>query len=155
MHHSKAGTVPQAEQVRQVPAAHYYDETHWRQELDRVFARMPLMLALTCEMPEPGDYRACEAGGVTEAAPLAEGWGLFAIRTFFLPSQISSSVIPLSSTSLINSLSSSLRMVLSLDSGPSNPGDILACSGVDTKFITNINKKRHLDTQSGFHRRWL
>jgi phenylpropionate dioxygenase-like ring-hydroxylating dioxygenase large terminal subunit len=64
MHHCKAGTVAQAEQVREVPAANYYDQSHWRKELDLVFGRMPLMLAFTCEMPNPGDYRACEAGGV-------------------------------------------------------------------------------------------
>ncbi len=62
--HTRQGTVAQAEDVLKVPASHYYDETRWRQEMDQVFRRMPLMLALTCEMPNPGDYRACEAAGV-------------------------------------------------------------------------------------------
>ncbi len=62
--HVNAGTVAQADDVMQVPADHYYDEARWRAEMDQVFRRMPLMLALTCEMPNPGDYRACEAAGV-------------------------------------------------------------------------------------------
>ncbi len=62
--HCKDGTVARAEAVCEVPAAHYYDAEHWQAEMEKVFRRMPLMLALTCEMPDPGDYRACEAGGV-------------------------------------------------------------------------------------------
>ena len=64
LHHSKNGTVEQAADVLQVPAENYYDNTRWQQEMEQVFKRMPLMLALTCEIPNVGDYRACEAGGV-------------------------------------------------------------------------------------------
>ncbi len=62
--HVKANTVAGADEVFKVPASHYYDPEHWQREMDQVFRRMPLLLALTCEMPNPGDYRACEAGGV-------------------------------------------------------------------------------------------
>ena len=43
--HSEAGTIEQAEGVFKVPASQYYDPGHWQLELDRVFKRLPLMLA--------------------------------------------------------------------------------------------------------------
>jgi phenylpropionate dioxygenase-like ring-hydroxylating dioxygenase large terminal subunit len=43
---------------------HYYEQKRWRLEMDRVFKRMPLMLALSVELAKPGDYRAIEAAGV-------------------------------------------------------------------------------------------
>ena len=62
--HAKAGTINQVSDVARVPAAHYYDPQRWRLEMDRVFKRMPLMLALSVELAKPGDYRAIEAAGV-------------------------------------------------------------------------------------------
>jgi len=62
--HGKAGTIPQTEGVYRVPAAHYSDENRWRLEMDRVFKRLPLMLALTAELPNVGDYKAMEAVGM-------------------------------------------------------------------------------------------
>ena len=64
MHHSNQGTVAGADRILEVPASHYYDQARWRQEMDLLFKRMPLLLALTCEMPNPGDYRAMQASGV-------------------------------------------------------------------------------------------
>ncbi len=64
MAHAKAGTVEQAERVMEFPASHYFDEDRWRLEMDRVFRRMPLMMAFSCEIPNNRDYRACEAAGV-------------------------------------------------------------------------------------------
>jgi len=62
--HVKAGTINQVADVARVPAAHYYDAQRWRLEMDRVFRRMPLMLALSVELAKPGDYRAIETAGV-------------------------------------------------------------------------------------------
>ena len=62
--HAKAGTIEQEPDVMRVPVTNYFDPDRWRLEIDRVFKRMPLMLALTCEMSEPGDYRALEAVGM-------------------------------------------------------------------------------------------
>ena len=62
--HAKAGTIEQEPDVMRVPACNYFDPDRWQLEIDRVFKRMPLMLALTCEMSEPGDYRALEAVGM-------------------------------------------------------------------------------------------
>lgn len=62
--HAKAGTVPQAGDVAQVPASNYYDHDRWQLEMDRVFKRVPLTLAFSCELSEPGSYRALEVAGV-------------------------------------------------------------------------------------------
>ena len=62
--HVKAGDIPLADEVVEVPAEHYYDEARWKLEVERVFKRMPLMLAMTCELPNPGDYKAMDAAHV-------------------------------------------------------------------------------------------
>jgi nitrite reductase/ring-hydroxylating ferredoxin subunit len=59
--HGKAGTLPQADAVYRVPASHYTDPTRFALERERVFKRLPLMLALTAELPGPGDYKALYA----------------------------------------------------------------------------------------------
>lgn len=62
--HAEAGTVDLAEDVLRVPAEHYYDEERWELEMNQVFRRLPMMLAASCELPEPGDYKALEAAGM-------------------------------------------------------------------------------------------
>ena len=62
--HVKAGTVERAETVYRVPATNYYDPERWEREVKAVFRRMPLMLAMTCELPNNGDYKAMEVAGV-------------------------------------------------------------------------------------------
>ena len=62
--HVKSGDIPLTNQVMEVPARHYYDPERWELEVSRVFKRMPLMLAMTCELREPGDYKSMEAVGV-------------------------------------------------------------------------------------------
>ena len=62
--HAKAGTIAQAKQIYTVPASHYYDQEHWELEIERIFKRLPLMLATSAELPAPGDYKAMEAAGV-------------------------------------------------------------------------------------------
>lgn len=46
-----------------VPATDYFDREMWELELDRVFKRLPLALAFTCEMRDPGTYRSLEVLG--------------------------------------------------------------------------------------------
>ena len=60
----KSGKLPQTEDVLRVPAEHYYDPGRWRLEMDRVFKRLPLMLAMSCELKEPGDFKTLEVCGV-------------------------------------------------------------------------------------------
>ncbi|MGI9596088.1 MAG: aromatic ring-hydroxylating oxygenase subunit alpha [Acidimicrobiales bacterium] len=62
--HAKAGTVPLAADIGQVPATHYYDPQRWQLEMDRVFKRLPLVLGFSCEFSEPNSYKAVEVAGV-------------------------------------------------------------------------------------------
>lgn len=62
--HARAGTIAQTDEIFKVPASHYYDPERWQLEMSRVFRRMPLMLATSAELPNPGDYKATEAAGV-------------------------------------------------------------------------------------------
>lgn len=63
--HARAGTIDQAADVFKVPVEHYFDEERWHREMKLVFKRMPLMLAMTAELPEVGDYKAMDAGGMS------------------------------------------------------------------------------------------
>jgi phenylpropionate dioxygenase-like ring-hydroxylating dioxygenase large terminal subunit len=54
----------QTNKIMEVPATSYTDLDQWRAEIDLIFKRVPLMLALSCEMPKPGDYKAMEAVGL-------------------------------------------------------------------------------------------
>lgn len=62
--HARAGSIAQADGIFRVPASHYYDPERWQLEMSRVFRRLPLMLATSAELPNPGDYKAIEAAGV-------------------------------------------------------------------------------------------
>jgi len=64
MAHGEAGTIPQADAIFKVPVGNYFEEQRWRDEMDKIFKRMPLMLAMTAELRNPGDYKAMDAGGV-------------------------------------------------------------------------------------------
>ena len=70
---------PQAADVLEVPAAHYYDPDRWQQEKLRVFSRFPLVLATSAELPRFGDYKAMQAGDTPVLITRDEG-GL--IRAF-------------------------------------------------------------------------
>jgi phenylpropionate dioxygenase-like ring-hydroxylating dioxygenase large terminal subunit len=52
------------EKSMSVPTSSYTDPDQWGAEIELIFKRVPLMLALTCEMPNPGDYKAMEAVGL-------------------------------------------------------------------------------------------
>lgn len=63
--HHRAGTQDQADGVYRVPATNYYDPTRWREEMDAIFRRLPLVMGFSAELPEPGSYKATEAAGVS------------------------------------------------------------------------------------------
>lgn len=85
----------QTDKVLRVPSRSYTDPDQWRAEIDLIFKRVPLMLAFTAEMPNPGDFKATDAVGLPvlisrdkagtvhaflnvcshRAAPVAEGTG--------------------------------------------------------------------------------
>ena len=62
--HTKAGTIARAPDVFRVPAAHYVDPERFRLEVERIFRRLPLVLALSCELRQPGAYKALIAAGM-------------------------------------------------------------------------------------------
>lgn len=64
LEYCESNTTFQAKSVATIPAKSYTDPILWRAELDVVFRRLPMMLALTCELPKPGDYKATEIAGV-------------------------------------------------------------------------------------------
>lgn len=60
----KSGKIDQAPDVMKVPATLYYDPERWQLEIDRIFRRVPLMLAMSCELKQPGDFKTLEVLGV-------------------------------------------------------------------------------------------
>jgi len=64
MEYADAGTVEQEPDVFKVAAANYYDPDRFDAEKRQIFRRMPLVLAPSAELPQPGDYKAMEAVGM-------------------------------------------------------------------------------------------
>lgn len=62
--HARAGTAPVEDEVYRVPTRNYTDPERWRLEVERVFRRLPLVIALSCELAEPNSYRSVEVLGV-------------------------------------------------------------------------------------------
>jgi carnitine monooxygenase subunit len=62
--HTRAGTVSLVDGVYRVPTANYYDADRWQLEVDRIFKRLPLMLAFSAELREPNSYKAMDVAGV-------------------------------------------------------------------------------------------
>jgi len=59
-HHFRNRTTDQAPSTMQLPVEAYLDEARFRREFDRIFRQLPLGLALSIELPEPGSYLARE-----------------------------------------------------------------------------------------------
>jgi phenylpropionate dioxygenase-like ring-hydroxylating dioxygenase large terminal subunit len=62
--HAKAHTIAKAPSVLKLPAKRYYDPEIFAAEVARIFRRVPLLLAVTAELRNPGDYKTIEAAGV-------------------------------------------------------------------------------------------
>ena len=61
--HSQNGTVPLEEGIKRVPAKNYFDPARWQLEMDRIFRRVPLVLAFSCELASPNSYKALDVMG--------------------------------------------------------------------------------------------
>ncbi len=61
--HRDAGTQDQADGVVEVPASNYVDPARWATEMERVFRRVPLVVAASCELREPHSYVSGEIAG--------------------------------------------------------------------------------------------
>ena len=64
MVHGRNGTQDQADAIVSVPVENYFDQSRWDDEKQKIFRRLPLMLATTAEIPEIGDFKTLDAAGV-------------------------------------------------------------------------------------------
>ena len=62
--HNKAGTAPLANRITTLPASNYFDRDRWEREMELIFRRIPLALALTAELREPNSYKAMDVAGM-------------------------------------------------------------------------------------------
>jgi phenylpropionate dioxygenase-like ring-hydroxylating dioxygenase large terminal subunit len=62
--HNKAGTVHLTESVTTIPASNYFDHERWQREVDMIFKRVPLLLAMTAEIKEVNTYKAIDVVGM-------------------------------------------------------------------------------------------
>ena len=62
--HNKAGTVHLTESVTTIPASNYFDPERWQREVDMIFKRVPLLLAMTAEINEVNTYKAIDVVGM-------------------------------------------------------------------------------------------
>ena len=62
--HVENGTTDQAPEILKVPTSDYTSHERWSSEMKDIFQNLPLMLALSIEIPNPGDYKAMEVTGI-------------------------------------------------------------------------------------------
>lgn len=64
LRHTSEQTFPLADDVMRLDAAHYTCPDRFALEKERIFKRVPLVLAASCEVPGPGDYKTLEVAGI-------------------------------------------------------------------------------------------
>lgn len=64
LQHREGDTFPRADGVMSVPAATYTCPKQFERERQRIFQRVPLILAASCELPANGDFKTMEVAGV-------------------------------------------------------------------------------------------
>lgn len=64
MAHAKGRTLRQAAGVVRFKADMFTDPERFAREKALIFRRLPLMLAMSCEIPKPGDYKSIDAADV-------------------------------------------------------------------------------------------
>lgn len=62
--HARDNTFELVDEVLKVPAKNYTDDERFKLEVDQIFKRLPLMLAPSCEIPNPGDFKTMEVAGI-------------------------------------------------------------------------------------------
>ena len=62
--HVENGTTDQAADILKVPTSDYTSNERWSAEMENIFQTLPLMLALSIEIPNPGDYKSIEVTGI-------------------------------------------------------------------------------------------
>ncbi len=64
LRHTAEGTFPLAAGVMSLDADHYTSPERFDAEKRHVFKRVPLVLAASCEIPKPGNYKTLEVAGI-------------------------------------------------------------------------------------------
>lgn len=62
--HHRSGQMPLADAITSLPASNYYDPQRWQREVDLIFRRLPLVVALTAELRQPHAYKALDVAGM-------------------------------------------------------------------------------------------
>ncbi|MDB5448243.1 MAG: hypothetical protein JWQ97_3560 [Phenylobacterium sp.] len=61
--HAREGSMVLVDKVMSLPASNYTDPDRFKLEVDRIFRRLPLMLATTAELRNAGDFKTLEVAG--------------------------------------------------------------------------------------------
>jgi carnitine monooxygenase subunit len=64
LRHTAEGTFPLASGVMELQADHYTLPERFEAEKARVFQRVPIVLAASCEIPKAGDYKTLDVAGI-------------------------------------------------------------------------------------------
>jgi phenylpropionate dioxygenase-like ring-hydroxylating dioxygenase large terminal subunit len=64
LEHCQAGTTDLAPDVMRIDPATYFDPANFERERKRLFRETPLLVCLSCDLPEPGSFRLFEDTGV-------------------------------------------------------------------------------------------
>jgi len=62
--HVANGTTDWAERTMEVPSTEYTDAEQWQREMDCIFKSLPILVGVTQEIPNPGDFRTLEILGI-------------------------------------------------------------------------------------------
>ena len=57
--HGVNGTTDMTDDIYRLPVSTYFPES-WEEEMNAIYRRVPLLLALSCEVRNPGDYKALQ-----------------------------------------------------------------------------------------------
>src|SRR3954451_22254357 len=61
--HYRDKTTDQAPEQYREPVANYRDPAVWQREIERIHRKVPIPLALSAELRDPGSYKAVEVAG--------------------------------------------------------------------------------------------
>jgi phenylpropionate dioxygenase-like ring-hydroxylating dioxygenase large terminal subunit len=64
MQHVEEGTTDWAPSTLRIDAKEYSDPDLWAEEMDKIFKRLPVLVGVTQELPNPGDYKSMDFLGV-------------------------------------------------------------------------------------------
>jgi len=62
--HVQNGTTDWAADTMEVPSTEYTDSAIWQQEMDTIFKTLPILVGVSQEIPEPGDFKTLEILGI-------------------------------------------------------------------------------------------